>query len=84
MFIVFSMLVSLFERAYLLLYAVKMTPQQRRRWLSWDDYMREWCRRADFRRLLPVLLKGEDLEFVQYIQSLQAQESDLQGVGAPG
>jgi hypothetical protein len=27
----------LFERAYLLLYAVKMTPQQRRRWLSWDD-----------------------------------------------
>ena len=74
MFIIFSMLVSLFERAYLLLYEVRMTPQQRRRWLSWEDYMREWCRRADFRRLLPVLLHGEDSEFVAYIQALQAQE----------
>jgi hypothetical protein len=38
--------------------------------------MREWRRRADFRRLLPLLLKGEDPDFVRYIQSLQAQESD--------
>jgi hypothetical protein len=82
MFIVFSMLVSLFERAYLLLYDVTMTPQQRRRWLSWDDYMREWCRRADFRRLLPLLLKGEDPEFVRYIQSLQAQERGQMGTGS--
>lgn len=74
MFIIFSMLVSLFERAYLLLYEVRMTSQQRRRWLSWEDYMREWCGRADFRRLLQVLLKGEDPEFVAYIQSLQAQQ----------
>lgn len=82
MFIVLSMLVSLFERAYLLFYDVTMTPKQRRRWLSWDDYMREWCRRADFRRLLPLLLKGEDPEFVMYIRSLQAQESDWKGAGA--
>ena len=76
MFIIFSMLVSLFERAYLLLYDEKMTSKERRRWLSWDDYMREWCRRADFRRLLPQLLKGEDPEFVAYIQSLQLKETD--------
>ena len=78
MFIMFSMLVSLFERAYLLLFEVNMTPRQRRRWLSWEDYMREWCRRADFRRILPLLLKGEDADFVAYIQSLQSQET-LQG-----
>lgn len=77
MYIIFSMLVSLFERAYLLLYDIKMTSKERRRWLSWEDYMREWCRRADFRRLLPQLLKGEDPEFVTYIQSLQAWEGDL-------
>ena len=75
MYIIFSMLVSLFERAYLLLYDVTMTSKQRRRWLSWEDYMRDWCRRADFRRLLPSLLKGEDPEFVTYIRSLEVQES---------
>jgi hypothetical protein len=62
------------HRPYLLLYDPKMTLKQRRRWLSWDDYMREWCRRADFRRLLPLLLKGEDPEFVEYFRALAAQE----------
>jgi hypothetical protein len=75
MFIIFSMLVSLFERAYLLLHDDRMSAKERRRWLSWEDYMREWCRRADFRRLLPTLLKGEDPQFVRYIEALQAQES---------
>jgi hypothetical protein len=75
MFIIFSMLVSLFERAYLLLHDDRMSAKERRRWLSWEDYMREWCRRADFRRRLPTLLKGEDPQFVRYIESLQAQES---------
>ena len=70
MLIIFNMLISLFERAYLLLYVPKMSSQQKRRWLSWEDYMREWCRREDFRALLPVLLEGEDLEFCAYIQAL--------------
>jgi|SRR3970282_397479 hypothetical protein len=68
--IVFSMLISLFERAYLLLYEPSMSSKQQRRWSSWEDYMREWCRREDFRGLLPVLLEGEDPEFVTYIRAL--------------
>jgi hypothetical protein len=64
------MLVSLFERAYLLLYEADMKPKQARRWRSWEDYMSEWCLRADFRALLPVLLRGEDPEFAAYLQSL--------------
>jgi hypothetical protein len=32
--------------------------------------MREWCRREDFRALLPVLLEGEDVAFCAYIQAL--------------
>jgi hypothetical protein len=72
MTIIFSMLVSLFERAYLLLFERNMSGRQLRRWLSWEDYMREWCRRDDFRALLPELLRGEDPEFVAYIQSLAA------------
>ena len=72
MLIIFNMLMSLFERAYLLMYETKMTAQQRRRWLSWEDYMREWCRRADFRAMLPELLEGEDPEFVVYLRTLAA------------
>ena len=70
MFIIFNMLISLLERAYLLLYEEGMTPQQLRRWQSWDDYMREWCSRADFRSYLPELLRGEDPGFVTYIENL--------------
>lgn len=70
MFIIFSMLVSLFERAYLLLFEEDMKPKQARRWRSWEDYMSEWCQRADFRALLPVLLRGEDPEFASYLQRL--------------
>ena len=75
MLIVFSMLTSLFERAYLLLYEPKMSSKHRRRWLSWEDYMREWCRRGDYRALLPALLEGEDPEFGAYIRALAASES---------
>jgi hypothetical protein len=70
MFIIFNMLVSLLERAYLLLYEENMSPPQLRRWQSWDDYMHEWCSRRDFRVMLPELLRGEDPAFVSYIERL--------------
>ena len=73
MLIIFIMLISLFERAYLLLYEPKMSSPQLRRWRSWEDYMREWCRREDFRALLPELLEGEDPDFVTYIRALVAE-----------
>ena len=75
MLIVFNMLVSLFERAYLLLYEDKMSPKELRRWRSWEDYMREWCRRRDFCAHLPELLSGEDPEFAAYLRRLVEQES---------
>ena len=62
--VLFSLLVSLFERAYVLVYERNMSRQQRRLWQSWEDYMREWCAREDFRSALPTLLKGEDPDFV--------------------
>ena len=72
MLIIFNMLVSLFERAYLLLYEPKMNSRQQRRWRSWEDYMREWCGRTDFRDALPTLLRGEDVDFAKYIVALAA------------
>ena len=77
--ILFSMLVSLFERAYLLLYEEDMSSRQARRWGSWEDYMREWCRRADFREALPALLVGEDADFARYIGELMEAERAAAG-----
>ena len=71
--IIFAMLVSLFERAYLLLYDDDMSPKQARRWNSWQDYMLEWCGKPNFRSSLPQLLRGEDPEFVEYVEKLVAQ-----------
>jgi hypothetical protein len=73
MLIIFNMLVSLFERAYLLLYDPKMNLRQQRRWRSWEDYMREWCKREDFCAALPNLLEGEDPDFSAYIRALAAK-----------
>lgn len=73
MLIIFSMLISLFERAYLLLYEDDMSDKQKRRWSSWEDYMVEWLDRSDFRNMLPALLRGEDPRFVEHIQRLASE-----------
>jgi hypothetical protein len=71
---IFGILISLFERAYLLVYEDDMDKQTRRMWQSWEDYMREWVRRAEFRDALPQLLEGEDEEFTRHIQHLAETE----------
>jgi hypothetical protein len=77
MMVLFEILIALFERAYLLAYEEDMSDKQRRRWLSWEDYMREWCERADFRDALPDLLQGEDPDFAAHIRQL-AEEAARQ------
>jgi hypothetical protein len=74
MLVIFDMLISLFERAYLVAYKPRMSDTERRRWNSWDDYMREWCRRDDFRNALPQLLRGEDPEFQHYLRRVADEE----------
>lgn len=74
MLVIFDMLVSLFERAYLVAYKPRMGETEARRWNSWDDYMREWCRREDFHNALPLLLRGEDPEFQEYIRRIAEEE----------
>jgi hypothetical protein len=51
-----------------------MSDRKLRRWLSWEDYMREWCGREDFRNALPQLLMGEDADFSRYISRLAQEE----------
>ena len=74
--IIYTMLVALFERAYLLLYEDAMSPKQARRWNSWEDFILEWCRKPHFRSCLPQLLRGEDPSFVRYVEQLAASGRD--------
>ncbi|MEZ5573851.1 MAG: hypothetical protein R3E64_17825 [Halioglobus sp.] len=70
MMVIFSMLMSLFERAYIMIYQEGVDSAKQRHWHSWHDYMREWCAREDFRDLLDKLLVGEDTKFCAYIRDL--------------
>ena len=74
MLVIFDMLIALFERAFLVAYKDAMNPTELRRWNSWDDYMREWCRREDFHNALPLLLRGEDPAFQAYIRRIAEEE----------
>ena len=81
--VLFAMLISVFEQAYITLYEREMGRQATRRWLSWEDDMRDWCRRPDFREALPNLLEGEDDEFSAHIRGIAERESRRQGPSPP-
>ncbi len=74
-YVIFGILIALFERAYLLVYEEHMGRQTKRLWQSWDDYMREWCRREDFRAIMSHHLEGEDPEFREYITRIANHEA---------
>lgn len=74
MLVIFDMLISLLERAYLTAYSASMDEEQRRRWNSWEDFMREWIQRDDFYFRLPELLRGEDPQFAAYLRRLAEEE----------
>ena len=74
MLVIFDMLISLFERAFLVAHKPRMSDDEKRRWNSWDDFMREWCRRKDFHGNLSYLLRGEDAEFRDYIVRIAEEE----------
>jgi hypothetical protein len=79
MMALFAILVTLFERSYINLHTPKMKGRQLRRWRSWEDYMRDWCRRADFRAALPYLLEGSDPEFVVHLSRIAHEEAAASG-----
>jgi len=75
-YVMFEILTALFERAFILVFEPNMNRQTQRMWASWEDYIRTWCRRQDFRDALPRLLQGEDPEFVAYVRGIAAQVTE--------
>lgn len=67
--ILYEMLVTLFERAYILLYGERESAY-RRMWNSWEDYLKFWVAKPNFRAALPRLMRGEDPGFVAYMAHL--------------
>ena len=72
--ILFSILISLFEKAYIIVYSDRMTRDTARLWESWEDDMRDWCARDDFRSALPQLLEGEDDAFSVHIRRIAVDQ----------
>jgi hypothetical protein len=70
--VIFDMLISMLERAYILIYEDDMDKQTARMWATWEDYIDFWLKRDDFRRALPELLLGEDPDFGEYMRRKMA------------
>lgn len=68
--IIYRMLLSLFEKAFIILHSEKMDTAAQRRWSSWEDDIISWFQRDHFRQLLPRILDGEDPQFQAYILRL--------------
>lgn len=64
--ILYEMLVSLFERAFILLYG-ETDPAYKRMWNSWTDYIDLWSSRPNFRAHLPTMMLGEDPGFTAFM-----------------
>lgn len=68
-YILYEMLISLFERSFILLEDEK-APEYQRMWNSWVDYIQSWLAKPNFVAALPQLMKGEDPDFVAYVAKL--------------
>ncbi len=68
-FVIYDLLVSFFERAFILIYEDNMNKLESRMWQTWEDYIDFWLKKDDFRKIIPELLSGEDPDFVGYMNS---------------
>lgn len=74
--LIFEIIIALFERATIMLFSPRMGRHEQRLWASWEDYMRTWCRREDFRDALPLVLEGEDDAFSRHILAIAQAEAN--------
>jgi hypothetical protein len=65
--IMFSMLCSLFERAYLM-FKGSTSPAEKRRWAGWIDYFKDFSTRKNFQCWWKQYGREYDTEFVEYFQ----------------
>ncbi len=65
--IMLTMLIALFERAYLM-FREQTCEIKRRRWTGWVEYFHDYAARDNFREWWKKWMGGYDLEFMKYFQ----------------
>ncbi len=63
---ILEILICLLERAFLL-YRNQSSQVRRAQWEGWDEYIRDWCQRENFRHLWPTLGEQFDQGFLDYV-----------------
>ncbi len=81
--VLFEILISLFERAYILVYEDDMDKEETRLWASRHDYMREWCARRDVPRSPARPLTRRRPGFATYIRKISEEEESAARQPAP-
>lgn len=66
--IAFTILISVFERAYLM-YHDQSTVIKERQWLGWEEYIESYCKRDNFRNSWHISGEEFDSEFQAYMKS---------------
>jgi hypothetical protein len=79
--VVFTILISIMERAYLM-YRDKSAAVRRTQWAGWEAYIGDWCRRANFGSVVLSLTQEFDAGFLKYLKSRVPRGANM-AVGAP-
>jgi hypothetical protein len=74
--ILFTILFSIFERAYLL-YTDQRSNIKEKQWLGWDTYIRAFCKRQNFLNAWKISGSTFDTEFESYMRNtiIEVQET---------
>ncbi|MBS1526684.1 MAG: hypothetical protein JST19_13590 [Bacteroidetes bacterium] len=76
--ILFTMLFSIFERAYLL-YSDQYNEIKKKQWIGWDDYIRSFCERDNFLHAWGVSGSTFDTDFEAYMEQVIVEVAKTRG-----
>lgn len=74
--ILFTMLFSIFERAYLL-YSDQYSEIKKKQWLGWDEYIRSFCERDNFLDAWTISGNTFDTEFEAYMLNIIEEVTEM-------
>ena len=81
--IAFTILFAIFERAYLM-YSDGSTAIKQRQWSGWDEYIRRFCKRENFRRAWVLSGNTFDTTFQHYMAECLGEFSNPKASPAQG
>ena len=76
--IIFTMLICLFERVYLL-YSDQTTNIKQRQWAGWDNFIKRYCERENFLRAWEIIGVTYDTDFESYMRATIHEVSKKSG-----